>query len=604
MYYPYCRTAVRRLGGPAVVACFTLSTSSTAESRACRCEETPVKSEGPPLVQPLPQNFSPLGGESSVSSGASPTARRHRWTVILGKWARWGGAARSNDTDVSSSSWWCRFQSVFIALRGLEIVLRLAPLAVLAPTAWLVDCVSPRRNELESDGDKPALTRQFTRQFQSMTSLQERNMNSGNWASNLSWRYTLYSLQNLGPAFVKLGQWAATRRDLFPPHVCNRLSQLHDTVITHPFRYTHQALVDAFGDDYEHRGLVLRRGRNDEGTVIGSGSAAQVYKGTMTHVTDSGSYEKTVAVKVLHPNTKQLVERDLALMQCTADLIDRLVPIQMVKMLSLPRAAKTFSDVLRQQTDLRIEGRNLITFRENFQCDDGTVRIVFPRPEEGWVSERVLVEDFMDGAVSISAYLLDDSEVGRKIRKKLAGPLLRAFLKMVFTDNFLHSDLHPGNVLVKATKSSKNPLRTNYTLVFLDAGISTSLRPNDRKNLKDLFRAIVMNDGYKAGSLMVERARYERCSSLPEGKHFFASGVAEIVDEFHDRKREGLTLGAVRIGALLARVLDLCRTYGVEIDPEMSSVVVSMLVLEGLGRSLDPDLNLMKAAIPFLIGRV
>lgn len=594
---------MRRLGGPAVVACFTLSTSSTAESRA-RCEETPVKSEGPPLVQPLPQNFSPLGGESSVSSGASPTARRHRWTVILGKWARWGGAARSNDTDFSSSSWWSRFQSVFVALRGLEIVLRLAPLAVLAPTAWLVDCVSPRRNELESDGDRPALTRQFTRQFQSMTSLRERNMNSGNWASNLSWRYTLYSLQNLGPAFVKLGQWAATRRDLFPPHVCNRLSQLHDTVITHPFRYTHQALVDAFGDDYEHRGLVLRRGRNDEGTVIGSGSAAQVYKGTMTHVTDSGSYEKTVAVKVLHPNTKQLVERDLALMQCTADLIDRLVPIQMVKMLSLPRAAKTFSDVLRQQTDLRIEGRNLITFRENFQCDDGTVRIVFPRPEEGWVSERVLVEDFMDGAVSISAYLLDDSEVGRKIRKKLAGPLLRAFLKMVFTDNFLHSDLHPGNVLVKATKSSKNPLRTTYTLVFLDAGISTSLRPNDRKNLKDLFRAIVMNDGYKAGSLMVERARYERCSSLPEGKHLFASGVAEIVDEFHDRKREGLTLGAVRIGALLARVLDLCRTYGVEIDPEMSSVVVSMLVLEGLGRSLDPDLNLMKAAIPFLIGRV
>lgn len=563
-----------------------------------------MKSEGPPLVQPLPQNFSPLGGESSVSSGASPTARRHRWTVILGKWARWGGAARSNDTDVSSSSWWCRFQSVFIALRGLEIVLRLAPLAVLAPTAWLVDCVSPRRNELESDGDRPALTRQFTRQFQSMTSLRERNMNSGNWASNLSWRYTLYSLQNLGPAFVKLGQWAATRRDLFPPHVCNRLSQLHDTVITHPFRYTHQALVDAFGDDYEHRGLVLRRGRNDEGTVIGSGSAAQVYKGTMTHVTDSGSYEKTVAVKVLHPNTKQLVERDLALMQCTADLIDRLVPIQMVKMLSLPRAVKTFSDVLRQQTDLRIEGRNLITFRENFQCDDGTVRIVFPRPEEGWVSERVLVEDFMDGAVSISAYLLDDSEAGRKIRKKLAGPLLRAFLKMVFTDNFLHSDLHPGNVLVKATKSSKNPLRTTYTLVFLDAGISTSLRPNDRKNLKDLFRAIVMNDGYKAGSLMVERARYERCSSLPEGKHLFASGVAEIVDEFHDRKREGLTLGAVRIGALLARVLDLCRTYGVEIDPQMSSVVVSMLVLEGLGRSLDPDLNLMKAAIPFLIGRV
>ena len=596
--YHHCRTAVRRLGGP-VVACFVTAES---RSRRCRCEGTPIQSEGPSSVQPQPQNFSLLGGEpSSISSSTTSTARRHRWTVILGKWARWEGVA--NDTDVSSP-WWSRFQAVFIAFRALEIFTRLAPLAILAPTAWLVDCVSPRRNVLEPDGNGPA-TRQTTRQFQNMSSLQERNMNSGNWVSNLSWRYTLHTLQQLGPAFVKLGQWAATRRDLFPPHVCNRLSQLHDTVITHPFRYTHQALLEAFGD-YERRGLVLRRGRNDEGTVIGSGSAAQVYKGTMTHVTDSGSYEKTVAVKVLHPNTKQLVERDLALIQITADTIDRLVPIQMVKMLSLPRAVKTFSDVLRQQADLRIEGQNLVTFRENFQCDDsGYQRVVFPRPgEEGWVSERVLVEDFIDGAVPISAYLLDDSESGRKIRKKLAGPLLRAFLKMVFADNFLHSDLHPGNVLVKATKSPKNPQRTNYTLVFLDAGITTSLRPNDRENLKDLFTAIVMNDGYKAGSLMVERARYERCSSLPEGKHSFASGVAEIVDEFHDRKREGLTLGAVRIGALLARVLDLCRTYGVEIDPAMSSVVVSMLVLEGLGRSLDPDLNLMKAAIPFLIGRV
>jgi aarF domain-containing kinase len=66
---------------------------------------------------------------------------------------------------------------------------------------------------------------------------------------------------------------------------------------------------------------------------------------------------------------------------------------------------------------------------------------------------------------------------------------------------------------------------------------------------------------------------------------------------------KGLTLGAVRVGALLGKVLDLCRRYGVEIDPAMSSVVVSMLVLEGLGRSLDPDLNLIKAAIPFLLPR-
>ena len=121
--------------------------------------------------------------------------------------------------------------------------------------------------------------------------------------------------------------------------------------------------------------------------------------------------------------------------------------------------------------------------------------------------------------------------------------------------------------------------------------------------MRDLFKAIVLNDGYTAGKLMIERARYQRCTEIPNGKHDFSCGVADIVSEFHDRRKQGLTLGAVNIGSLLGQVLDLCRQYCVEIDPAMSSVVVSMLVLEGVGRSLDPDLNLIKAAIPFLVGR-
>merc|ERR1711862_441867 len=101
---------------------------------------------------------------------------------------------------------------------------------------------------------------------------------------------------------------------------------------------------------------------------------------------------------------------------------------------------------------------------------------------------------------------------------------------------------------------------------------------------------------------MGDRARYELCSSTPGAKHAFASGIADIVSEFHDRKKQGLTLGAVRVGALLSQVLDLCRKYGVEIDPAMSAVVISTLVVEGLGRSLDPDLNLMKASFDVIIG--
>jgi aarF domain-containing kinase len=140
-------------------------------------------------------------------------------------------------------------------------------------------------------------------------------------------------------------------------------------------------------------------------------------------------------------------------------------------------------------------------------------------------------------------------------------------------------------------------------IVFLDAGIAFQLDHNDQQNLIDLFRAVVMNNGKEAGRLMIERAKYERCSTMPNGIEEFSMGIHHIVAEFHDRRKDGLTLGAVRIGSLLTRVLDLCRIYGVEIDPAMANVIISTLVLEGLGRSLEPSLNLIDFALPFIMGR-
>jgi aarF domain-containing kinase len=93
--------------------------------------------------------------------------------------------------------------------------------------------------------------------------------------------------------------------------------------------------------------------------------------------------------------------------------------------------------------------------------------------------------------------------------------------------------------LVRAAPSKWNPKVMKHTIIFLDAGIATSLESNDKQNLKDLFKAVVINDGYMAGELMVERARYERCTSIPGGKHSFALGISNIVSEFHDRTKHG-----------------------------------------------------------------
>ncbi|KAL7578232.1 hypothetical protein ACA910_012654 [Epithemia clementina (nom. ined.)] len=440
-------------------------------------------------------------------------------------------------------------------------------------------------------------------------------------------------MQALGPCFVKLCQWIATRRDMVPPHVCDRLAHLHDQGTPHSWKYTHAALTKAFSD-YQAKGLEVH-------DVIGCGSAAQVYRAKLV---TPGSREMDnqqkgdgtagkedndlwVAVKVLHPKLDYLVERDMWLMDTVAKLVHS-IPFEAIRMANLPRAASTFGNVLRRQVDLNVEASNLVEFRRNFYSsprEEKTSMVLFPRPVDGWVSREVLVEELIEDAKPIAEFLRDESEEGRVVRKELGSVLLRAFLKMVFLDNFVHADLHPGNCLVVTkqlpsrsllerfwTKVLSLDLTANETkaettrrkIVFLDAGIASSLSPNDQRNLLDLFRAVILNQGYDAGRLMVERARYERCSQVPGGVDAFSRGIENIVSEFHDnRKKEGLSLGAVRIGSLLGRVLDLCRVHGVEIDPAMSSVVISTLVLEGLGRSLDPNLNLIDFSIPFVLGR-
>lgn len=452
--------------------------------------------------------------------------------------------------------WWNLVWKTFlVTTRTTEVVLRLSPLLVLAPPAYL----SPR-------------------------------------FANLAWNYTLNAMQALGPVAVKFCQWMATRRDIFPSWWCDRFGVLHDQGIPHSWAHTHKVLSEAFGDDYLEQGLQLTRDHD----IIGCGSAAQVYKGTLRIPSQK---ERTVAVKILHPNFSKFVDRDLEWMQSVAEMLHSL-PSETLRMLNLPRATENFGAILKLQANLSNEAQNLRQFRTNFYRDSSKLEerssITFPRVVDGFQNEQVLVEEYIPNAIPISDFLQDSTREGLKIRRELAGPLLRAFLKMVFLDNFVHGDLHPGNVLVQESKRKDGTIKRS--IIFLDAGICNSLSPTDQKNLKDLFRAVIFNDGHRAGVLMVERAKYERCSQVPGGVEAFASGVADIVSEFHDRRKEGLTLGAVRIGSLLGRVLDLCRIHGVEIDPAMASVVISTLVLEGLGRSLSPDLNLIDFAKPFLLG--
>ena len=190
---------------------------------------------------------------------------------------------------------------LMVLFRTSEIGIRLSPLIILTPAAILAS------QHLDEQINK-------TINVHNIHSLKATSI-----MSDIAWKYTLYTIQKLGPAFIKVSQWASTRRDVFPSNVCDRLSELNDATFLHSWDHTHQVLTQTLGEGYEKK---LKVEKED---VIGSGSVAQVYCG----IWDDGSLDgdefggSRVAVKVLHPNIQDLVERDLLLMKRAADMVGK-----------------------------------------------------------------------------------------------------------------------------------------------------------------------------------------------------------------------------------------------------------------------------------------
>lgn len=188
--------------------------------------------------------------------------------------------------------------------------------------------------------------------------------------------------------------------------------------------------------------------------------------------------------------------------------------------------------------------------------------VVFPRPWLQLTSEDVLVESYHEGVHM--AELLRSADTAT--RKELARKGLRAFLKMLFEDNFVHADLHPGNILVcnRQFEPSEDGISLPFTssqdhqLVFLDVGLVTSLNDYDRRSFIELFQAVIKGNGYKVGRLMIERSRGGR--SFGTDEHAFCTDMEMVVDEVLSR---GFSLGKVHFSELLERVLKMCYVHKV-----------------------------------------
>lgn len=282
---------------------------------------------------------------------------------------------------------------------------------------------------------------------------------------------------------------------------------------------------------------------------IGSGCVAQVFKGkllrdqTCTGVataTSQGSKTSTdkmsvtipkdtaVAVKMIHPHVERLVRQDMELLGNIGGLLDNFAALEII---SLGDMIREFGANLYKQLDLRVEGHHLNKFQRNFIEDSSWAE--FPRPIDQLTHKNVLVETLMTGK-PISEYMRQtgDSKLPedvklRKIQSKLSDLCTRTLVKMIFFDNYIHGDLHPGNILVRFNEKG------DPVLGFLDCGIvySTSSE-EEHDNLMAICRHFIAHDGYKAGTFIIKSAK-NYSAKLPPGDYRKARQVVDEDVSFH-----------------------------------------------------------------------
>ncbi|KAF2000010.1 ABC1 family protein-like protein [Amniculicola lignicola CBS 123094] len=467
--------------------------------------------------------------------------------------------------------------------------------------------------------------------------------------------FLVRSMERAGAAFIKLGQWAASRSDIFPTEMCSTMSQLHSNAPAHSLETTIATVRRAFG------GLEFNEIFDEfDEQPLGVGAIAQVYKAKLkpnlatpddendepppnlaqrikknVDVTLKSSPSRVpsshVAVKVLHPKIEKVVRRDLRIMGFFASVINA---IPTMEWFSFPDEVQQFGEMMRLQLDLRIEAANLTLFRQNFKH---RTTAWFPFPYTQYTTRDILIEEYAQG-IPMEAFLQNG---GGPFQKDIADEGLDAFLNMVLIDNFIHADLHPGNIMVRFYKPEKldvsiftraenrrtgpkespdvteevlerlRPYRKKPKewaatlqeidnegyrpqLIFIDTGLVTELNGKNRTNFLDLFKAVAEFDGYKAGHLMVERCRQPDAVIDPE---VFALRMQHLVLGV---KSQTFALGNMKIGDILNEVLSMVRKHHVRLEGDFVNVVLSILLLEGIGRTLNPNLDLFAGALPIL----
>lgn len=367
-------------------------------------------------------------------------------------------------------------------------------------------------------------------------------------------------LQELGPTFIKLGQFLSTRPDLIGSELAEHLNLLQDKLPPFPFKDVKKAFKKEFNEPIENLFKSFST------TPIAAASIAQVHKALTFE-------EQEVAVKVLRPNIEKRFARDIEVIKFGARLISLFNKHS--KLLNLQEVIKTLEETIATEMDFRYEAAAADEIRENCKGDYG-VKI----PEIIWdlTSQRILTLEWVNAVpIHNKKQLLANKHDLHEIAKKLA----ITFFNQAYRDGFFHADLHPGNVLIDE----------NGDVVLVDFGIIGTLNRKDRIFVAESLYGFIKQDYEKITNIHFEIGYVPKHKSKKLFKLACRSIGKHIV---------GLPVNEVSIGKVLSQLFDIGKNFEMKVQPQLMLLQKTLVSLEGLGYMLYPEVNMWELAEPWI----
>ena len=367
------------------------------------------------------------------------------------------------------------------------------------------------------------------------------------------------ALEELGPAFVKLGQVMATRVDLFPPSWIAEFEKLQADVPAVPFEQLLPDLERALGRS------PFEVFRDIETTAFAAASIAQVHRARLQDGT-------AVVLKVRRPGVRAKIEADLRLLTRVAELLESEMPE--ARRYRPVEIAAQFRRSLEREIDFATETRNVERFAKNFAGDP---HVIIPKVYPEYTSDTLLVQERVEGIRASDPAAVEAAGLDRRI---LAARGTQAFLKQILVHGFFHADPHPGNVI----------FLPDHRMVIIDFGMVGRLSPQRRKQVTDLLAGLAHLEERPMLDVLVDWAGD---AYVDEAK--LAADVNELVFEYQD-----VPLKDIRIANVVRQFSAIVREHSIVLPADLSMMFKALITLEGLGRQYDPEVHIIDHLAPLL----